>query len=34
MESHRSEIMKRLGVWDVATLVHYAIRTGIVPLKR
>lgn len=33
VESHRAEIMKRLGVGDVATLVHYAIRTGIVPLK-
>jgi DNA-binding NarL/FixJ family response regulator len=34
VESHRSVIMKRLGVGDVATLVHYAIRTGLVPLKR
>ena len=32
-EAHRAELMKRLGVGDLATLVHYAIRTGLVPLK-
>lgn len=33
-EAHRAEVMKRLGIADLATLVHYAIRTGLVPLKR
>jgi DNA-binding NarL/FixJ family response regulator len=30
VESHRGEIMKRLGVRDVVSLVHYAMRVGLV----
>lgn len=30
VESHRSEIMKRLRIHDVVSLVHYAIRVGLV----
>ncbi len=29
VETHRAEVMKRLGVRDLASLVRYAIRTGI-----
>ena len=32
VESHRGEIMKRLGVHDVVSLVRYAIRVGLIPL--
>ena len=31
IESHRSEIMKRLSLHDVVSLVRYAIRVGLVP---
>ncbi len=31
VESHRGEIMKRLGIHDVVSLVRYAIRVGLVP---
>jgi DNA-binding NarL/FixJ family response regulator len=30
VESHRGEIMKRLHVHDVASLVRYAVRVGLV----
>jgi len=30
VESHRGEVMKRLGVRDVVSLVHYAVRVGLV----
>jgi DNA-binding NarL/FixJ family response regulator len=30
VESHRGELMKRLGVRDVVSLVHYAMRVGLV----
>jgi len=30
IESHRSQIMERLGIRDVAGLVRYAVRTGLV----
>ena len=30
VESHRSEIMRRLDIHDLAGLVHFAIRTGLV----
>jgi DNA-binding NarL/FixJ family response regulator len=32
VESHRSEIMKRLRIHDVASLVRYAIRVGLIPV--
>jgi DNA-binding NarL/FixJ family response regulator len=31
VESHRSEIMKRLHMHDVVSLVRYAIRVGLIP---
>jgi DNA-binding NarL/FixJ family response regulator len=31
VESHRGEIMKRLSIHDVVSLVRYAIRVGLVP---
>lgn len=31
VESHRGEIMKRLGMHDVVNLVHYSIRVGLIP---
>jgi len=31
VESHRSEIMKRLGVRDVVSVVRYAVRVGLIP---
>jgi len=31
VESHRSEIMKRLHIHDVVSLVRYAIRVGLIP---
>lgn len=30
VESHRSQLMDRLGIYDVAGLVKYAIRTGLI----
>ena len=32
VESHRGEIMRRLGIHDVVGLVRYAIRVGLVAL--
>jgi len=32
VESHRGEIMKRLRVHDVVSLVRYALRVGLIPL--
>ena len=32
VESHRGEVMKRLGMHDVVTLMRYAVRVGMVPL--
>ena len=34
VETHRAQIMERLGIRDVAGLVRYAMRTGLVPLER
>ena len=31
VETHRTELMKRLGMHDVVTLVRFAIRVGIIP---
>ena len=31
VESHRGEVMKRLGMHDVVALVRYALRVGLVP---
>ena len=31
VETHRAQIMERLGIRDVAGLVRYAMRTGLVP---
>jgi DNA-binding NarL/FixJ family response regulator len=31
IESHRGEVMKRLGIHDVVNLVRYAVRVGLVP---
>jgi DNA-binding NarL/FixJ family response regulator len=33
VESHRGEVMKRLGMHDVVTLMRYAVRVGMVPLE-
>ncbi|MFL5463306.1 MAG: LuxR C-terminal-related transcriptional regulator [Gemmatimonadaceae bacterium] len=33
VESHRGEIMKRLGFHDVVNLVHYALRVGLVDVR-
>jgi DNA-binding NarL/FixJ family response regulator len=30
VETHRTQIMERLGIGDIAGLVRYAIRTGII----
>jgi DNA-binding NarL/FixJ family response regulator len=30
VETHRAQIMKRLGIWDVPGLVRYAIRSGLI----
>ena len=32
VETHRSEVMKRLGVHEVVSLVRYAVRVGLVPI--
>ncbi|MHB8892500.1 MAG: response regulator [Candidatus Limnocylindrales bacterium] len=34
VETHRSQLMSRLGIHDVAGLVRYAIRAGLVPSDR
>lgn len=34
VETHRAEVMKRLGIHDVARLVRYAIRVGLVSVER
>jgi DNA-binding NarL/FixJ family response regulator len=31
VETHRAQIMERLGIHDVAGLVRYAMRIGLVP---
>jgi DNA-binding NarL/FixJ family response regulator len=31
VETHRAQIMERLGIRDVASLVRYALRTGLIP---
>jgi len=33
VESHRGELMKRLGMHDVVSLVRYALRSGLVALS-
>jgi DNA-binding NarL/FixJ family response regulator len=33
VETHRSHVMKRLGVRDLASLVRYAVRVGLVPAE-
>ena len=32
VETHRAEIMRRLGIRDLAGLVRYALRVGLVPI--
>jgi len=32
VESHRGEVMKRLGMHDVVSLVRYALRVGLIPV--
>jgi DNA-binding NarL/FixJ family response regulator len=32
VESHRSRLMKRLGIHDIAGLVRYAIRVGLIQI--
>ncbi|MFE8070325.1 response regulator transcription factor [Marinobacteraceae bacterium S3BR75-40.1] len=32
VESHRSQIMDRLGIRDIAGLIHYALKTGMIEL--
>jgi DNA-binding NarL/FixJ family response regulator len=34
VEAHRAQLMARLGIRDVAGLVRYAIRIGLVPMER
>ncbi len=34
VETHRSELMKRLDIHDVPGLVRYAIRSGMVSLEQ
>jgi DNA-binding NarL/FixJ family response regulator len=34
VETHRAEVMKRLGIHDLARLVRYAVRVGLVALER
>jgi DNA-binding NarL/FixJ family response regulator len=31
VEAHRAQLMERLGIHDVAGLVRYAMRVGLVP---
>lgn len=33
IETHRGEVMKRLGIHDLARLVRYAVRVGLVPTE-
>jgi DNA-binding NarL/FixJ family response regulator len=33
VESHRTELMKRLGIHDIAALVRYAVRLGVIPVE-
>jgi len=33
VESHRTQIMQRLNIHDVAGLVRYAIKTGLVKIE-
>jgi DNA-binding NarL/FixJ family response regulator len=33
VETHRSQLMERLGLDDLASLVRYAVRTGVVALE-
>jgi len=34
VESHRTQIMERLNIHDVAGLVRYAIKTGLVKIEQ
>jgi len=34
VETHRAQVMERLGIRDVAGLVRYAMRTGLVPPEK
>ena len=34
VETHRSELMERLGIYDIAGLVRFAIRVGLVSADR
>jgi DNA-binding NarL/FixJ family response regulator len=34
VETHRSQIMERLGIFDIPGLVRYAMRTGLVPPEK
>lgn len=34
VETHRSDIMERLGIRDVAGLVRFAVRTGLIEPER
>jgi DNA-binding NarL/FixJ family response regulator len=34
VETHRAQLMERLGIHDVAGLVRYAMRVGLVPPER
>lgn len=34
VETHRAELMRRLGIYDIAGLVRYAIRMGLVSLDK
>jgi len=34
VETHRAEVVKRLGIHDLARLVRYAVRVGLVSLER
>ncbi|NOX53007.1 MAG: response regulator transcription factor [Planctomycetes bacterium] len=34
VETHRAQLMERLGIYDVAGLVRFAIRAGLVPLEQ
>jgi len=34
VEAHRAQLMERLGIHDVAGLVRYAMRVGLVPPEK
>ena len=34
VEAHRAQLMERLGIHDVASLVRYAMRVGLVPPEK